>query len=367
MVAPVLIPAVVAAMGAAAGIKVGHAVHVVIGTMLGATAGLAAAMFLGETVIAQPEKGHKLAMAGATVGTVLGCAVGLEAGVVAAIAVVGALLLYSGMGINEIVYQGIADIKHLIDALLEVIDMAGEKTIQAGISVLLGMMVGVSLEGNAGIWLCAGTAAVLGAVLSGRTEDVFMETTGAAVGAMLGTRAGIGIIALFLIMKKDFTLRLIKQRTENWPTVALVERIRSMGETTVGAAIAAVLGMMVGVAMGAEVGILLRACTAAVLGAVFSRRAGATGAFAAATGATVGAMLGTAVLVVTPLLILKMGSTLGLLIEQVKYIGSDVQELMNAFTSLDLQEGGMRDFFFALITVMGVAWLVAVFLAALLV
>ncbi|MGH0158315.1 UNVERIFIED_CONTAM: hypothetical protein FKN15_035342 [Acipenser sinensis] len=128
-------------MGAAAGIKVGHAVHVVIGTMLGATSGLAAAMFLEETVIEQPEKGYKLAMAGATVGTVLGCVVGLEAGVVAAIAVVGALLLYSGMGINGIVCQGIVDIKHLMDALLKVIDMAGEDTVQAGISVLLGMMI----------------------------------------------------------------------------------------------------------------------------------------------------------------------------------------------------------------------------------
>ncbi|MGH0168372.1 UNVERIFIED_CONTAM: hypothetical protein FKN15_054107 [Acipenser sinensis] len=271
------------------------------------------------------------------------------------------------MGINGIVCQGIADIKHLMDALLKVIDMAGEDTVQAGISVLLGMMVGETLGGNAGICLCAGTAAVLGAVLSGRKEDIFMETTGAAVGAMLGTRAGIGIIALFLIMKKDFTLRLIKQRTKNWPTVALVEMIRSMGETTVEAAIGSVLGMMVGVAMGAEVGILLRACTAAVMGAVFSRRAGATGAFAAATGATVGSMLGSAVLVVTPLLIMKMDSTLRLLIEQVKYIGSDVQELMKAFTSLDLQKAGVIDFFFALITVMGVAWLVAAFLAALLV
>lgn len=164
---------------------------------------------------------------------------------VTAIAVVGTLLLYSGMGINGIVYQGIADIKHLVDALLNVIDMAGEKAVQAGISVLLGMMVGVALGGNAGICLCAVIAAVLGAVLSGRTEDVFMDTTGAAVGAMLGTRAGIGIIALFLIMKKDFTLRLIKQQTENWPTVGLVEWIGSTGET--------VLGMMVGVAMGAEV------------------------------------------------------------------------------------------------------------------
>lgn len=56
-------------------------------------------------------------------------------------------------------------------------------------------------------------------------------------------------------------------------------------------------------------------------------------------------MLWTAVLVVTPLLILKMDITLRLLKDQVKYMGSDVQELMNAFTSLDLQEGGVSAFF----------------------